>query len=253
LNDPSPASGADADLGAYCRQVEDFLTKTNGGHLVRIVGPAFDLVRRWAQSGVPMSVVLEGIRSKAARHQAGGSRRPLRLEFCATDVDETFTRWRRAIGMPAEMRAGVDGSSGDEPATGTARHARLPSLPRHLDRIMERLTGAANRVDVSEAFRDAVNRALGDISALRDLAAGARGSARADAIAQLARVERQLLDDVRDTLDPSVQDELRAGAAADVAAFQSRLAPDAWGRSVAIGVDRQIRERFGLPVMDPEA
>ena len=42
------------DVGAYCRAVEAHLTQVNGGHLVRIVGPSFDLVRRWAAEDVPL-------------------------------------------------------------------------------------------------------------------------------------------------------------------------------------------------------
>ena len=48
---------ADVDIGEYCRQVEDHLTRVNGGHLVRIVGPGFELVRGWANEGIPLSVV----------------------------------------------------------------------------------------------------------------------------------------------------------------------------------------------------
>ena len=40
----------------YCRQVEAYLCKKNGGHLVRIVGPAFEQVRDWAAQGVPLKV-----------------------------------------------------------------------------------------------------------------------------------------------------------------------------------------------------
>ena len=50
-----------ADVGAYCRAVEAHLSRRNAGHLVRIVGPSFDLVSGWAGRGVPLSVACRGI------------------------------------------------------------------------------------------------------------------------------------------------------------------------------------------------
>ena len=87
------------DIGDYCRRVEDHLTRANAGHLVRIVGPGFELVREWAMSGVPLSIVYRGIDDKAERHREGAARRPLRIEFCESDVRALYDRWRRAIGL----------------------------------------------------------------------------------------------------------------------------------------------------------
>ena len=42
------------DPGAYCREIETYLCRRNEGHLIRIVGPAFERVRGWAEIGVPL-------------------------------------------------------------------------------------------------------------------------------------------------------------------------------------------------------
>ena len=42
--------------GEYCRAVESYLCKVNGGHLVRIVGPAFDRVCDWEARGIPVTL-----------------------------------------------------------------------------------------------------------------------------------------------------------------------------------------------------
>ena len=84
----------------YCREVESYLCKKNGGHLVRIVGPAFEQVQGLGGAGH----AVEGRRSAAStrtcdRHNAKpGRRRPLRIEFCEADVLKAFDDWRRAIG-----------------------------------------------------------------------------------------------------------------------------------------------------------
>jgi len=85
-----------AEVGEYCRQVEDYLTRVNGGHLVRVVGPGFELVRTWALEAIPLSVVFRGIELKAERHRSGSAARPLRIEFCEPDVRALYDDWRRA-------------------------------------------------------------------------------------------------------------------------------------------------------------
>ena len=45
----------------YCRDVETYLCQKNEGHLIRVVGPSFDLVSGWAALGVPLKVVFSGI------------------------------------------------------------------------------------------------------------------------------------------------------------------------------------------------
>jgi hypothetical protein len=89
VSDPERDAGA-IDVGDYCRRVEDHLARVNLGHLVRIVGPGFELVRRWAEMGVPLSAVYRGIDMKAERHREGQARRPLRIEFCEPDVNAVY-------------------------------------------------------------------------------------------------------------------------------------------------------------------
>src|SRR6188508_2149440 len=137
---------AQVDLGEYCRRIEDHLTRANAGHLVRIVGPGFELVRGWADAGVPLSVVYRGIDIKAERHREGASKRPLRIEFCAGDVQAVFDQWRRAVGIMSIGTGAIDADGGDAPEVegveGGKDEASDPSpkrrsLSRHLDRAID--------------------------------------------------------------------------------------------------------------------
>ena len=49
------------EVAEYCRQVESYLCQKNAGHLIRIVGPAFEQVCGWAEQGVPIAVAFKGI------------------------------------------------------------------------------------------------------------------------------------------------------------------------------------------------
>jgi len=137
---PEGSASAAIDIGEYCRAVEAHLTRINQGQLVRVVGPAFELVRGWAMSGVPLSIVFHGMNDKGERHKAGRSTRPLRLEFCEHDVRAAYDHWRRAVGI---SRIGVaSGETASDEAETPKKHT---SLTKHLDRVSGRLARAHTR------------------------------------------------------------------------------------------------------------
>ena len=239
------------DAGAYCREIESYLCRCNGGHLVRIVGPAFERVRGWAETGVPLPVVRAGIDRRAARYRATGPhRRPLRIEFCEADVLDAFDEWRRAVG-PAAAPAGVAGAGAGagEASGGRARSGRCRlTLPRHIDRILE---GASNRLagdEMPAGARAILERLVADVDALRPAARGARGAARRAVVDRLGEIDRALLASARGAAGP-VADEVETEARAELASFRSRLDADAFARAVDASVDRLLRDRLRLPVV----
>jgi hypothetical protein len=256
---------ADA-IGEYCRAVEDHLTRANAGHLVRIVGPGFELVRRWALAGVPLSIVFRGIDMKAERHREGRASRPLRIEFCEGDVRSVFDDWRRAIGVSASALAGDAGSedpglrpAGDPGLPSESNEARSlqtpgptrrPSLSKHLDRAIDRLGRVGGRLDLPVALRDACDQVLQELAGLRASAAGARGEARDDVISQLGILDAKLAEAARQHAPAPLREPLAAQAVADLEPYRRRLSGEAWQRSVDVTTDRLLRDRLGLPRLE---
>ena len=185
------------DPGAYCREIETYLCRKNEGHLVRIVGPAFERVCGWAAAGVPIQAVTQGIDRKLKRYLAAGrTRRPLRIEFCEADVLEVFDEWRRAVGVAGipdpsgqvgpgvrDVEAGSPTSS-DPPDRPVRRHR---SLPAHIDRVLTRATTQLAIQEAAPGLHRALERVVVDLDALRKQARGARGAARARLLESLGR------------------------------------------------------------------
>jgi hypothetical protein len=246
------AAGA-VDVGDFCRNVEACLARVNQGHLVRIVGAGFELVRAWALEGMPPSVVYRGIERKAERHRAGRATRPLRIEFCEADVRETYDAWRRAIGLMgrSSVAAGADVAIGDPDGHEPEARRRKASLAKHLDRAIDRLSRVSGRLDLPTPLVDAVSAVLDDVSAIRDAASGMRGSAKDNLAARLAPLDSRLVEAASAALDDDTRAGIRGEAEADLSAYRGRLDADAWRRSVEIGVARLLRERFGLPTIEP--
>jgi hypothetical protein len=238
------------DLGEYCRRVEDHLTRANSVHLVRIVGPGFELVRQWAGSGVPLSVVYRGIDLKADRHREGASKRPLRIEFCAGDVQAVFDQWRRAVGVMTFTGVPADDAHSDEASEAPAEASpKRRSLGRHIDRAIDRLSRAAARLDMPDGLRIECTRMLDALATLRESSARQRGAARDEEESALSVLDAELSRAARQHAPAAWMDELRAEAAADLAPFRARLAADAWDRSMNVTIDRLLRDRLGLPML----
>jgi hypothetical protein len=234
------------DIGDYCRQVEAHLTRVNGGHLVRIVGPGFMLVRQWAEEGIPLSAVFRGIEQKAERHKAGAAKRPLRIEFCEADVRDVYESWRRAIGVSSAAGDGVDGDAAGpagERGSGSARRVTT----RDLDRAVDRLMAAAGRLELPEGLRAEVSRVLEQVIAIRDAVKGSRGAARETHLGALPELDRSMMASALAVITSDAVAPIREDAERDLQPFRARLARDAWDQAVDVTVARGVREHFGLP------
>lgn len=234
------------DPGAYCREIESYLCRRNDGHLIRIVGPAFEQVRGWAEAGVPLQVVTAGIDRRLARYRATGPhRRPLRIEFCEADVLDAFDEWRRAVGVGAAARGAPDAPDGGEGPDRRTRSGRL-TLPRHVDRILEATSNRLAREEMPAGLRAALTRLVADLDALRPAVRGARGAARKAVVERLDGIDGALLAAAREAAGPDL-DGLEAEARDELASFRSRLDAAAFARAVDASVDRLLRGRLGLP------
>jgi hypothetical protein len=231
-----------AAVEEYCRQVEAHLCRKNDGHLIRIVGPAFEQVCGWAVSGVPLTVAMRGIDRYFERYYAKGPRRrPVRVEFCEADVMDVFDEWRRALGITA-----VD-SVGATPALPLQEERRHESLPAHLERVVARLTALRAGEDRSlDATLDAI---VSEIDLARAGAKAIRGDARQTLIERLRALDRQLLDAAVAQCDAHTMTALTAEADADLAPFRGRMAPESYEQSRRAAIDRLLRERRRLPMV----
>lgn len=226
------------DLSEYCRQVETYLCRKNGGHLIRIVGPAFEQVCGWAAQGVPLTIVFRGIDQVCERRQAkGAARRPLRIEFCEADILDLFDAWRRAVGVGAGARS--------EPAP---EPARRHGLGAHIDRAIARLTGLRTGAR-SGAFVQAIGDVVRELDALRGEAQHARGARRSAVVARLEELDSLLAAAALAEVPSDTAATLRHEAAAEIAPFADRMPGEAHTRSVDAAFIRLVREALGLPTL----
>lgn len=243
----SPCMGSElSGIGTtdYCRDIETYLCRKNDGHLIRVVGPSFDLVTSWEARGVPLNVAFSGIdRCFERYYRKGPRRRPIKIDFCEADILDAFDEWRRAVGL----RQNLDEPAGDEPAE--EDRPRRGSLPAHLERVVMRLTAARANGSIGGAFDGLIDAAARELDLARSVASGLRGEARHALIARLAALDVEILEAARTALDEQARTTMMNDADGDLAAFRDRMAPDAFARARGAAFDRRVRDRFGLPIV----
>jgi hypothetical protein len=250
------------DRESYCRAVESYLCRKNDGHLIRIVGPAFEQVCSWSSRGIPLKIVYRGIDRYFDRYYAKGPRRrPVRVEFCEADVLDVFDEWRRALGITVgstqasplrtsgalpvhdRRRAVGVGAPGERAAES---HPRA-SLPAHLERVVARLTAlrGAERAALDATF-DAIVR---ELDAARAGSKRLRGERREALLERLRELDRHLLEAARAAGETPLLERLGTEADAQLAPFRTRMTPDVYTQSRRLCIDRLLQEHFKFPTI----
>jgi hypothetical protein len=224
-------------ISEYCRELEAYLCRKNGGHLIRIVGPAFERVSGWAERGVPLAVAFRGIDRYCERIELKGTRRrPVRIEFCEADILDIFDDWRRSVGI-VQAQAAAE----------VAAPARKPALTAHLERVVARLVGS--RARRSPAFEQHVEALLAEIDRLSGESKKSRGDARAAILDRLSELDKGLLRMATAELDDDAVAAARREAEAELAPFGSRLSPEMRTQAVEAAFERHVRDTLGLPMI----
>jgi hypothetical protein len=232
-------------IDEYCREVEAYLTRKNDGHLIRIVGPSFEVVSGWAAQGIPIKIALAGVDRYFERYyRKGPRRRPVKIDFCDADVLDVFDEWRRATGVTSISEPAAD-IGNQQSAVGN----RSLSLPAHLERVVLRLTSARAGGSLGDGFDALIDRASAELDAARAKAGGLRGEARQALLDRLAALDAELVRQARATLDETTQAALRREAETELAGFRGGMSAEAFSRAHEAAIDQLVRARVKLPTI----
>jgi hypothetical protein len=219
---------------------------------VRIAGPAFDVVRGWAQRGIPLKVALQGIDRHVDRSTAKGMRRrPVRVEFCEADVLDAFDAWRRAVGIhraESEAAGEASGERAEAPTADAPRVRARESLSTHLDRVIVRLT-SLRAGDTPAAWGAVIEEFVRTLDAMHPAARRARGEARERVLAEMEALDARLMERARAVAGADVLADAAREANAELEPFATRLSPAAYAAAHHRCENRALRERLRLPTL----
>ena len=114
---------------SYYQAVEEYFVSRRGDPLF-LSNADWNLVRKWRLAGLPLRVVLRGIRDALDAHAHGWSRdrKVGSLSYCAREVDAARERWERALALGRDdgldVARALQGFARDlDRATGLGRRA----------------------------------------------------------------------------------------------------------------------------------
>ena len=239
------------DLSEYCRTIETHLCRKNDGHLIRIAGPSFDVVARWAADGIPVKVAVGGIDRYFERYyRKGPRRRPVKIDFCDSDVRDLFDEWRRATGVTAGAVAGeADVSTHAGDATPEPTRRKGPSLPDHLERVLTRLSSLRVTGVLGDGADPIVDAVSTELDRARARSAGLRGDDRKALLERLERLDDDLLAFASASVAEDVTVAARTDAAESLAPFRATMGAEAYAEAMTRALGQALRSRLGLPVI----
>jgi hypothetical protein len=227
MSGPAPAPGgvlrADPEEAAYYQAVEEYFVSRRGDPLF-LSNADWLLIRRWRRAGLPLRVVLRGVRDALDGHaHSWGRRRKVgSLAYCAAEVDAARDRWRRALAL------------GEEPG------ADLPGTLSSFADALEAGRGLGPR---------AAPVAAELVHALRDRASNvpAGGPGELEALSRLlAEGEARLVAALKREMGPALA-SLEAEVDRDLAPYAGRMPARVLEQIRAESSSRRVLEAHGLP------
>ncbi len=202
----------------YYQTVEEYFVSRRGDPLM-LSNADWTLVRKWRLAGIPLRVVLRGIRDALDAHALGWSRERKvgSLAYCAREVEAARERWERALGP---------GTAGDD-----AVHVALVGFASDLER-------AAGLGPKSRAV-------AGEIA--RELRACPAGSDLARLTALLSESEARLVAAISAEETPEARSAREAEVAAALEPWRARMPQRVLEQLRQESVVRRILEAHGLP------
>jgi hypothetical protein len=190
---------------AYYQAVEEYFVSRRGDPLI-LSNADWHLVRKWRTAGLPLRVVLRGIRDALDAHAHGWSRdRKVRsLSYCTQEVEAARERWERALSLGRDP--GLDVSAALEGFADDLERAKGTTGPRasKTAAVLATALRARGRREVR------LDELTGWLSGLEDrLVEAIRDDAGPAQLAAMEAEVEQSLEPYRERMPPRVLEQLR--------------------------------------------
>jgi hypothetical protein len=203
---------------AYYQAVEEYFVSRRGEPLI-LSNADWHLVRKWRTAGLPLRVVLRGIRDALDAHAHGWSRdRKVRsLAYCTHEVEAARELWERALAL------------GRDDARDVA--ATLQAFARDLERAEGAGPRASKRI----------------VTVAAELRARAEGGRLEELTSWLAGLEKTLLEAIRNDDGEERVGAVEAEVDRALEPYRTRMPPRVLQQLRQESVTRRLLEAHGLP------
>jgi hypothetical protein len=215
---PQPTTPGVTDTeAAYFQGIEEYFVAQRGDPLF-LSNADWTLIRKWRAAGVPLRIVLRGIRDalEGHAHSWGRKRKVGSLAYCAAEVEVARERWHRALAL------GSEGTSAGDALRGFAEQFESAPL------------GPLGRACVRESLPLL-------------LAWAAQGEDVRELEPRLKTLEAQLDDALRGDLGAAACSALAEEIESDLAPYRARMPEKVLAQLRSSSLARRILESYALP------
>jgi hypothetical protein len=207
--------------------VESYFVTRRGSPLF-ITPSEWDLVWRWEQQGIPLTVVKEGIDRVFERPKT--LLKPRRLGYCRQTVEAAFRRSRES-----SLGRGTGGTALDD-----------SSAAAHLTEVSRRLRDlAAAWSETERELADFLEQTADAVRSLSERAEEAPGEVERE----LTALDGKLVVESEAVLGDAVREELRREAESSLESYRERMPEKVYRAALESGYRRRLRKRIGFPTL----
>ncbi len=198
----------------YLARIEEFFSRQRKQGLV-LSPKDWQLAQKWQEEGIPLAVVLRGI--KRTCEQADSSTEIRSLAYCEPEIKRLWSEYIKQR----------EGAHFDE-AGGTYGADRLSELQRSL-------TACLSEVDSVEF--------AGSLKRIQELTAKAEG---ADIDGELRRIAKDLTGELRRVVTPEELIEIETRAKERLKSYQAKMSETAYRETLNSVINGQLLKKFNL-------
>jgi hypothetical protein len=220
MSDASPGDARDSEPHEcdYYQTIEESFVALRGDPLI-LSNADWLMIRKWRMQGVPLRIVLRGIRDAFETHAHSWARKQKvgSLRYCQTSVDGAYERWALAV-SPASDEGGDVASWLRQLADEIARAAPLSdTLARQMAELAEALRQRAQRPD------------------------------RKTLEAWLLAEEQRLVEGIRRALDAATLDRIIQESEEELRPYRARMPARVFEQVLQEALSRRLLATCGLP------
>jgi hypothetical protein len=233
----------------YYTEIEDEFVKRRGSHLW--VSPLdWSLIETWKQRGVPLHIVLRGIKSSfdSYDHRLSRGRKVNSLFYCQQEIEAIFLEYRESrVGSNVDPPAGAgqqpDERSGPKESSAFSPKAIIDYLSENLG-TFERLSKQFSEEKIlAETFERTMMRLDRVIEDLLTNANISLESLETD----LTMIEKVILDGLKESADEEFLEQLQKEGNRQLRGYKQTMEKEIYQQTLDNFIARRLREQYQVP------
>lgn len=214
----------------YLEEVENYFVKEKGRGLI-LSSKDMMLVKGWQEKGLPLEVVLKGIRT-TFENLKGQERKIASISYCQPEILRVWDEYRESKVGTAELK----------------EEGKEDFIPRKIESIKRRLLTLIDKSKPTK-IKSVLKQTCHELDRLRLKIEKNRIKDLDPVEKELTEIDQQTLNKLFMKLDESEKMRIESSCAEQLRAEELRMSREAYEETRAVLINKALRNKFSLPVI----